>query len=489
MLAFERLEVFTGRAAMLSKLLVVLVAIVIGCFPKCAQSQPESAGLVNWKLQGVRQIRGGDVENSKTDANGNEKTIGYSTYATFTELMNATAAKYPQLTRVSDPGSKEHPIYTGFFFYQCLQFDHTGRYVLAMKVDFEKRAITPNDRAEIGFIDLKDQNKWTKLGETTAWNWQQGARLQWRPNTDEILWNDRSDDKTSFVCRVFDFRTGKKRTLPRPIYDLSPDGATALTHDFEGDHQGTDYAAIEGRSTGQSSPIVAGIWKMNLDSGNAELIMPLERMAHVAFPGGVPKSGRFYIFREGWNPSGTRFITFVKDPENKLFEAYSLAADGTDPRYLYHNPSHHAWQDDDYIFDFGIHKPPGADATRPGYYLFKDDGSGEAKELLWPVDVDDGFGGDGHGSFVPRTEHAWIISDTYNIHGFQHLFLFHRPTKQFVPLAKLKCTRPNDENRVDTHPRISRDGRTISIDATFEDLGRQMYVMDIGPILDHPPQK
>jgi hypothetical protein len=126
-------------------------------------------------------------------------------------------------------------------------------------------------------------------------------------------------------------------------------------------------------------------------------------------------------------------------------------------------------------------------AIQSGYYLFKDDGSGAAKELLWPVDVDDGYGGDGHGSFVPGTRGEWILSDTYNIHGFQYVFLFHRPTKQFVPLAKLKCTRPNDGFRVDTHPRLSRDGRLVCIDATHEGLGRQMYVMDIGPILDHPP--
>jgi len=172
-----------------------------------------------------------------------------------------------------------------------------------------------------------------------------------------------------------------------------------------------------------------------MDSGDADLIMPLDKMAAIAFPRGIPKSGRFYIFREGWNPSGTRFITFIKDPENKLFEAYSMSANGTDVRYLYHNPSHHAWLDDQYIFDFGRHKPPGGDKAINGYSLFKDDGSGTAKELLWPVAVDDGFGGDGHGSFVPGTREEWIISDTYNIHGFQYLFLFHRPTKLFVPLA------------------------------------------------------
>jgi hypothetical protein len=427
------------------------------------------------------------AEPQKERAGPDEKPAGYTTFPDFIRVMEANGARYPALTRVSDPGTRERPLYTGFFFYQCLQFDATGRYLLGMRVDFDKRNIRPDDRAEIGVIDLKDNNKWKTIGTTTAWNWQQGARLQWRPASDEIVWNDRSDDNKTFVCRVYDFRTGKRRTLPRPIYDLSPDGRTALTHEFEGDHQGTDYAAIEGKSDGGPAPNKTGIWKMKMDTGEAELIMPLDKMAAVAFPRGVPKSGRFYVFREGWNPSGKRFVVFLKDPENKLYEAYSMSADGTDARYLYHNPSHHAWLDDDHIFDFGSHKPPGEDKARRGYFLFKDDGSGAAKELLWPVDVDDGFGGDGHGSFVPGTRGEWIISDTYNIRGFQYVFLFHRPTKQFVPLAKLKCGRPNDGYRVDTHPRLSRDGRLVCIDATHEGLGRQMYVMDIGHILDHPP--
>jgi hypothetical protein len=430
----------------------------------------------------------GPAETQGSSAKADEKPLGYTTYPDFVRVMEAHGARYPTLTRVSEPGSRKHPVYTGFFFYQCLQFDATGRYLLGMSVDFDKRVIRPDDRAEIGVIDLKEKNRWTRIGTTTAWNWQQGARLQWRPRSNEILWNDRSEAGRSFITRVVDFPTGKTRTLPRPIYDLSPDGCIALTHDFEGDHQGTDYAVLAGTGDGRPDPSKTGIWKMDLDTGKAKLIMPLDRMAALAFPRGVPKSSRFYVFREGWTPSGKRCIVFVKDPENKFSEAYSMSANGDDVRYLYSRPSHHAWLDDDSIFDFGRHTPPGGDKPRPGYFLFKDDGSGKAKELLWPIDVDDGFGGDGHGSFVPGTRGQWIISDTYNIHGFQYLFLFHRPTKQFVPLARLKCTRPNDEYRVDTHPRLSRDGRMVCIDATHEGLGRQMYVMDIGRILDHPPK-
>jgi hypothetical protein len=71
-----------------------------------------------------------------------------------------------------------------------------------MKVNFHNRDVTPSDHGEIGYFDLKDNNRWTKIGETTAWNWQQGCRLTWRGSSHEILWNDRADDGSSFVCRA-----------------------------------------------------------------------------------------------------------------------------------------------------------------------------------------------------------------------------------------------------------------------------------------------
>jgi hypothetical protein len=42
-------------------------------------------------------------------------------------------------------------------------------------------------------------------------------------------------------------------------------------------------------------------------------------------------------------------------------------------------------------------------------------------------------------------------------------------------------------HRIDLHARTSRDGRTVSIDCTHEGLGRQLYIVPIGNILDHPP--
>jgi hypothetical protein len=414
------------------------------------------------------------------------QNLPYTTYSSIEQLLEGKDARYVPVRRVSDPGTLASPTYTGFFFYQCLQFDPSGRYMLGMRIFVQNRAVLPADRGDIGYFDLKSANKWTKIGETTAWNWQQGARLQWRPKSEEILWNDRADDGSHFITRVYNFRTAKRRTLPRPIYDLSPDGRVALTHDFERmKHAGTDYVGIEDRFKDQYAPKETGIWKMDLETGKSELILSLEKMARIAFPQGPRATGCLYFFREGWNLSGTRFIAFIKDPADKLTKAYSMRPDGSEVRYFYNDPSHHSWRDDEYIMDWGLQTPPGGGEPVRGYYLFKDDGSGQAKELLWKSRLN------GHNSYVPEPGGDWILTDTYAYaaNDFQYLFLYHQPTKLFVPLAKLKSPAGTGVHRVDLHPRFSPDRKTVSIDATHEGLGRQMYLLDIGDILRQPPRR
>jgi hypothetical protein len=243
-----------------------------------------------------------------------------------------------------------------------------------------------------------------------------------------------------------------------------------LTHGFERmKHGGTPYVGIGDKYAEQYAPRETGIWKMDLDTGEATLVMSLERMARLAYPNGPPSSGGLYLFREGWNPSGSRFIAFVKDPKNNFDKAFSMRGNGTEVRTLHDRPSHHEWRDDSHVLD------------GRGYYLYPDDGTGKAQTRLFESSHN------GHVSYIPRPGGDWIISDTYAIDGYQYLFLYHIPTKQFVPLAKLKSTAPTNIYRVDLHPRLSRDGRVVCIDATHEDLGRQMYVMDIGYILDQPP--
>ena len=435
----------------------------------------------------------------------------YSTYNSFRELINAEDTKYPEAVRITDGGTKEDPAYHGFFFYNCapsdlLQFDPTGRFMLGMSVSIEGREVRSTDVGEIGIIDLKDNNKWVRVGQTTAWNWQQGCRLEWIPrSSEELIWDDRSDDGQSFVSRIYNTRTKETRTLPRPIYTISPDGVTALSHDFERmEHGGTNFVGIADQFKNQWAPEGTGIWKMNIKNGTYEKIVSVRQIAKLLYPSGLPADttgGLLYIFREGFNISGNRFIAFVKDVRvqspgviSVRTAGFSMTPDGKDIRYLYEEPSHHYWLDDERIMDnVKLVPPSGGDPVR-GYYIFKDDGTGVPKEMLW-------IAPNGHDIYHPGGE--WILTDTYStndvgetydLNGHEYLYMYHMPTKKFVAVGKFEF-RINGKYsnldpgifRVDLHPRFTPDGRSVSFDSTHEGLGRQIYMIDIGYILDNPP--
>src|SRR5210317_608175 len=81
--------------------------------------------------------------------------LTYSTCKSWEELIEKDHYQYVKLERISDPGTKENPRYTGFWFYDEFQFDPTDRYLLGMKTDFTDREVQANDIAEIGYFDLK----------------------------------------------------------------------------------------------------------------------------------------------------------------------------------------------------------------------------------------------------------------------------------------------------------------------------------------------
>ncbi len=418
--------------------------------------------------------------------------LEYSTFAGFAEMANASNIKYFKPVRISPAGSKLEPAYHGFFFYNCAplelpQFDPSGRYMLGMRIFIEARKVKPTDKGEIGIFDLHNNNKWIKIGETTAWNYQQGCRLHWIPHSsEEIIWNDRSADGEKLVSRIFNIRTHQTRTLPIPIYTVSPDGNTALSINFERivHKEGCKYVGIEDPYRNQWAPDNIGIWKMDINTGEVRMILSLREMANIIYPGALPSDtiGRtLYFFREGFNPSGSRFIAFVKDAtkDTTRTDGFSMNLEGGDIRHFYHEPSHHFWINDEEIIADGT-------LAECGYYRYKDDGTGIAKEKYFDAP-------NGHVTMHKNGE--WFLTDTYNMDGFIHLYMVHVPTKTFVPLAKLinnadfpKGYGTYGPFRVDLHPRFSPDGKSVSFDSTHEGLGRQIYMLDISPIIENPPR-
>jgi|GEM_PF-3374938 len=125
------------------------------------------------------------------------------------------------------------PSWHFFGYYDKTTWDRSGRYLLALQIPSTGRHPTPDSAATIGLVDLEDQDRFRPFAQTTAWNWQQGAMVQWleSSSTRQVIYNTRTPD--GYGSTICDTETGGERSLPLPAYAVSSDGRTALTVNYD----------------------------------------------------------------------------------------------------------------------------------------------------------------------------------------------------------------------------------------------------------------
>jgi hypothetical protein len=262
-------------------------------------------------------------------------------------LLADEKAEFPPV-RVITRGPRHH----WFGYYDKLQFDPSVRFVLGMQVPFEHRSPKPDDVIRVGMVDLEENDRWSDFGESVAWNWQQGCMLQWLPGTEStVLWNDRKGD--DYVCHILDVATGEGRTIPHPIYSVSPDGKTAVTPDFRriaDVRPGYGYNGPPDPHTDDLAPEESGIFHVDLETGEAKLIISL---AQIAKMGEIPNEQpgiKHYFNHLLFNPDGTRFIALHRwryPNGQRLTRMITANPDGSDIRIVIPNgyASHFIWRD------------------------------------------------------------------------------------------------------------------------------------------------
>ncbi len=395
-------------------------------------------------------------------------------------------AEFPPIRTITR-GPKHH----WFGYYDKLEFDPTDRYVLANQVDFEHRTPRAGDVIRVGMVDTASRDAWIELGTSNAWGWQQGCMLQWRPKSaTEVLWNDRAAGR--YVCRVMDVTTRKTRTLPRPVYTLSHDGQWALTADFariQRMRPGYGYVGLSDPQRPQRAPEGSGVWKMNLDTGESELIFSLADAAQIDHRGESLADKWNYFNHLLISPDDSRFIVLHRwrestgngptaEPTGRFTtRMFTVAMDGSD-RYILDpsgHTSHFIWRDAQHVCAWT--KPRGKPAA---FYLFKD----RTRELA--IVGAGALSQNGHNTYVPRTGNEWILCDTYPDRKTraQTPYLFHVPSGRKVELGRFRS--PPEyvgEWRCDLHPRSSNDGRKVAIDSPHAGGGRQVHLIDVSEIL------
>jgi hypothetical protein len=314
-----------------------------------------------------------------------------------------------------------------------------------------------------------DGNKRKQIGETRAWNTQQGCRLRWMPNSNNIIsFNDFIDN--NYVNRIINISTGEEKRLNYPLYDISRDGKFGLTLNFERLgvlRPGYGYTNRSYDSTGNLDSESIDI--INLSSGDKRKLITYADISR--FLGENICDFSFnYINHLSFSPNGKKFLFFwIKNIANwaevsLLVYDIPLGIVKVYERDL--RVSHYTWLDNDTILCTATSGKPPHISTQ--YYIYKE---GQQRRV---------YGGellnrDGHPSAY--NEHI-ILSDTYpDKYLYQELFLYDRLKNKKKRLV-YSYSKPvvSEELRTDMHPRFNENNSIICYDANVSGY-RHIYLL------------
>ncbi len=414
----------------------------------------------------------------------------------------------------------ESPADAAYFFgyFDTAQVSADGTKLLALRVQRFDRVPEPDEVAEVGWFDLGDPDRvFHKIGETTAFNWQQGAMLQFLgPDFDSrVIWNH--FDGTRFAARIHDLATGEGRDVPA-IYNPFPDGKTAVTVDFERHawcRRGYSYGNIMKLEKNQQVVPGDAIWKVDLETGDSWPIITLDAMMALQ-PHSTMADATHYLEHTTTNPSGSHFVFLHRwRHANGIHSRLLVArADGSDIRILNDSGrmSHFCWASDTTLLGYGgkanpvntlrrnkaliktlfmplmpIYKRLVKDSsvlakslTGDAYYLFDIETSGSLKLVVPSMRAEDG-----HPAMLPDGKS--FITDTYARAALGQqpkLFAVDLEADSHVVLDELGSIPEHDESptRCDLHPRVAEtsQGTIVSIDC-MDGGQRRTYAYRIEP--------
>lgn len=372
-----------------------------------------------------------------------------------------------------------HPPGDHFFgYYEKTPWSPCGTRLLGMRAGFRDRQPTPDDELELGLVDPEGVEPFEPFAATNAWCWQQGTMLQWLPGTTgSVVYNRRREGR--FAGVVHDLATGVRRELERAVYAVDPVGRYAIGLNFARlatQRPGYGYEGVADSWADEGAPSEDGMWRIDLGSGDAELVMSLAEI--VGIDPDTSMAGQIHWLNHAQiNTDGSRVAVLHRwQPLDgpRQTRLVTLAPDGSDARVIWgaRLVSHYDWRSADEILVWG-----GAPVAPNAFWRVSDSG---AEPRAFAPDV---LTEDGHCSYSP--DRLWIVNDTYpDNENLRRLMIVRAADGLRVDLAAFHAP-PEFEGplRVDLHPRWSRDGTELSIDSVHEGT-RQMYTVDLRPALE-----
>jgi len=309
--------------------------------------------------------------------------------------------------------------------------------------------------------------------ESSAYNWQQGARAHWLDD-DLFIFNDFDTVRHQYCARVFSVSSqDEERRFDMPVQASCAQGyylslnyqrLMSLRPDYGYRNLSALSRAALQRTDGD------GIWRVDYETGESRLLISFSQMCEVGsrleFDSAIHKANHVMI-----SPLGNQFIFLHRYyiGQRRLDRLILADSQTGEMRLLadYRMVSHCFWVDSNTVL--GYMRGPG---NKDGYWLL-DVETGEFKPCL--QDKLAGYG-DGH----PHVYGDWFVTDTYPDKArMQHLLLCNWKTGEVKELGEFFHGFDYvGETRCDLHPRFSPDGKAVFFDSVFTGQ-RQLYRMEL----------
>lgn len=350
-----------------------------------------------------------------------------------------------------------------FAYYDMRATGETGKH-LVHRVNFWDRLPTAEDVAEIGYLENK---KFIKIAETTAWNFQQGAMLQYHPFLENTIFYNVCE-KGIFKTVTHNFKTEEKKYTDMATACISPNGKWGLSVNFGRIftfRPGYGYAGFTDKNTDVNHPESDGIYLTDMESGKSEFLISYKDLAPIS---GFNKNQKILVNHITFNRTSDKFVALVRNfPTSDTTWSTSMVVGDL-------NGNCHTIIKNSYVSHY--HWASGTDiiahCTPNGY----------GKMSMFNINVDTKTFTEYDMSYFNKEHHPdihcnispdgnYIIGDGYPIDGYRYLMAYSLKTGEERTLLKVK-TAINiayGDFRCDLHARFIWGGKAISFDTTHND--------------------
>jgi len=385
------------------------------------------------------------------------------------------------------PRRKEYsinPIYIkeGYFlgFHDQQPFSVDNSIILANKLYMDFEMPTKDDLIDIGYLkfDGREFKEFVKIGETSAWNYHKGCRLQW-VKEDRVIFNYTHDGRLG--SRIIDINTKKTDDIPFPVDSVSSDGMYATSFSYERLEKfmpGYGYCHHDDISyIDQKAPENTGFYIVNLETKERRLLVSLKELASQALQEENAADSSHYVTHSLFSHDG-RFISFfhrwVGEETRKRYTRLMIYDREND--HLFQVPtgymvSHYVWNKRHEIVVYCNFK--GVDS----HVLLNITDIAKSHKVGYPL-----LNSDGHQSFL---NDRVFVTDSYpDKWRMSKLFMIDIPSDKVTHLAsvyspsKFQTKIPTKHIACDLHPRVSRDGKYVCFD-TVKSGKRALAVMSL----------